>query len=51
MGSKATKHTAQILFEEIFFNDDDKSFKVLCISCPLESALVSQGKDKVFCIF
>jgi hypothetical protein len=30
----------KILFEETFFNSDDKSFKVLCIDQPLEGAVV-----------
>lgn len=25
----------KILFEEVFYNKDDKSFKVLCINIPL----------------
>jgi len=33
-------HSAQILFEETFFNQNDESYQVVCISQPLEQDLV-----------
>nr|XP_039273528.1 ankyrin repeat domain-containing protein 27-like [Styela clava] len=35
------KHTARILFEETYFNANDQSYKMLCVSRPLELHLVS----------
>ena len=32
-------HSAEILFEETFFNHNDESFVVICISQPLEANL------------
>ncbi|XP_076809089.1 ankyrin repeat domain-containing protein 27-like [Clavelina lepadiformis] len=44
-----TCHSAKILFEETFFNENDESFIVLCISQPLEPHLVLHmtGEGKV----
>nr|CAB3221772.1 ankyrin repeat domain-containing protein 27-like [Phallusia mammillata] len=38
-------HSSEILFEETFFNQNDESYVVLCISQPLESELVLQKKN------
>lgn len=35
-------HHARILFEETYFNANDQSYKMLCISRPLELHLVSE---------
>ena len=37
-------HTSTILFEETFFNENEESYPVLCISEPLEPHLVVSKK-------
>ena len=39
-------HSAKILFQETFFNQNDESFVVVCISQPIESNIVFQITNK-----
>lgn len=43
--SDGLNHFARILFEETHFNSNDQSYKMLCLTCPLELPLVSELPD------
>lgn len=44
---KGQSRKAIVLFEETFYNDDDKSYRVICLDSPLSGDLIAEEEDIV----